>query len=85
MKTQQAEIQEEEKDTMLFQQFQVDDGPFTTVKLDDKWFLTMGKYRLTEPMESREATEANARQITWHRIMQVVQIMIEENNQPKTK
>ena len=31
----------------LFKQIQIEDTPFTAVKLQEKWFLTMGKYRLT--------------------------------------
>lgn len=74
-----------EQDTMLFQQKELNDGPFTAVKMDDKWFLTMGKYRLTEPMKTFEEVEAEAENTSWHRIMQVVQIMIEENQTKTTK
>lgn len=74
----------EENETMLFQQWEVDGGPFTVVKMDEKFFVTMGRYRVTQPMETKDEAFADAREINWHRIMQVVQIMIDEN-QPKTK
>ena len=49
----------------LLEQHKVDDTPFTLVKYNDKWFLTMGKYRLTEPTPTREETESQVHDVTW--------------------
>lgn len=61
----------------------IEDTPFTAVKAGDKWFLALGKYRLTEPLESEEACIESTQDASWGRIMQVIQIMIETNNTPK--
>ena len=56
----------------------IPDTPFTAVKVDNKWFLTMGKYRLTEPLQSLEECEKGAFDTSWFRIMQIIGIMMEE-------
>lgn len=66
----------------------IEDTPFTAVKYGDNWFLTMGKYRLTEPIDSKEAVMEMAQDTTWMRLLQVIKIMIDEsreeqNNTPK--
>lgn len=40
--------------------------------------LTIGKYRLTEPMETLEAIKADAERADWWRVMQIINLMIEE-------
>lgn len=64
----------------LFEQVPIHDTPYTAVKMEDKWFLTLGKYRLTNQLGSLEECKAEATDASWNRIMQVIQIMIEENN-----
>jgi len=56
----------------------VENTPFTMVKADDKYFLAMGNYKLTPPME-KDDCEDKANIITWDMIMNVIQIMIETN------
>lgn len=58
----------------------INESPFTAVRLENDWFLTMGKYRLTEKLQSEEECLEAARDASWHRLMQVIQIMIEEND-----
>lgn len=69
----------------LVQMHAIEDTPFTVVKYDNAWFVTMGKYRLSEPMPTRGMAEEDAKSSSWNRVMQVMQIMIENNNsnQPK--
>lgn len=68
--------------TELVEKLKIQDTPFTAVRLDDKWFLTMGKYRLTEPMKTFDEVNEDAHRADWTRVMQIIQIMIDEN---KTK
>lgn len=63
----------------LVERLPIKDTPFTAIRLDKDWFLTMGKYRLTEPVHTFEEIEEIAYNPTWDRIMQIMQIMIEEN------
>ncbi|AXH73042.1 MAG: hypothetical protein [Microviridae sp.] len=69
----------------LFEQTKIHNTPFTAVKMDDKWFLTMGKYRLTNTLTSLKECEAEATDTSWERIMQIIQIMIEENKTDETQ
>lgn len=72
----------------LFEQVPIENTPFTAVKMDDKWFLTMGKYRLSEKLNSLDEVKAEAMDASWMRIMQIMRIMIEEdkkNNETKTQ
>lgn len=64
----------------LFQQIKIEDTPFTAVKMgEEQWFLTMGKYRLSENLKSLEECIENSKDASWWRIMAVVNIMIKEN------
>lgn len=67
----------------LVEKINIKDTPFTAVRLDDKWFLTLGKYRLTDPVQTFDEVEAQAYETTWTRIMSIMQIMIDENEEKK--
>lgn len=69
------------KSRELVEQIAIEDTPFTAVRLEDKWFLTLGKYRLTEPMKTKYEVMESAKDASWGRIMQVIQIMIEQNKE----
>jgi len=56
----------------------IEDTPFTAIRLDDKWFLTLGKYRLSDTLRSLEEVREDARDASWIRIMQICKIMIAE-------
>lgn len=69
----------------LFQQYDVDGTPFKITKMEDKgWFVNLGKYRLSPPYKNMETAWEDAKHMSWDRIMQVVQVMINENL-PKEK
>lgn len=63
----------------LFEQLPIDKTPFTAVKMEEEWFLTMGKYRLSEKVKSYEEVEELAKDASWERIMQIMFICIEED------
>ncbi|AXH72096.1 MAG: hypothetical protein [Microviridae sp.] len=58
----------------------IEGTPFAAIKTEKKWHLVLGKYRLTNELDSYEQCLAETMNTTWERIMQVIQIMIE--NQP---
>jgi len=66
----------------LVEMVPIHDTPFTAVKAGEHWFLTLGKYRLTNQLASLEDCQKEATDASWNRIMQIILIMIEEN---KTK
>lgn len=67
----------------LVEQIPIKDTPFTALKFDGKWYLAMGKYRLTHELNNYQACVREAKDASWNRILQVIQIMI-ETNQTKT-
>lgn len=69
----------------LLEQKQVEDTPFTAVRVQDKWFLTMGKYRLTEQLNTYEECVDASKDASWWRIMQIINIMIKEHDNEKNK
>lgn len=69
----------------MLEQVPIEGTPFTAVRLDDKWFLTMGKYRLTNELKTLEECKQEAKDASWHRIMQIMNIVIIEHEQAKNK
>lgn len=61
----------------------LENTPFTLAELDTeegiKWYVLMGKYRLSEAMETKEKAEEDAERQDWERLLQIIQIMIEAN------
>ena len=57
---------------------QIEDTPFTIVRDGNRWYVMMGKYRLTDNLGSKAESAKNARQITWAKIVQVMGAMMEE-------
>lgn len=68
------------KELELVEYRPIAETPFTAVRVDTKWFLTMGKYRLTEQLDSYEQAEHDAQRADWTRIMQIMQAMIDEDH-----
>lgn len=56
----------------------IEDSPFNIVKIDDKYFLALGKYRLTEPLDDRKSVLADVDNVSWHRILSVMNIVAME-------
>lgn len=69
----------------LIEQHPVPETPFTIIKYADKWFLSMGKYRLTEPAQTREEIENLINDTSWNRITQVIMTIVEEMITPLTQ
>lgn len=63
----------------LVEKIEIEDTPFTAIRIEDVWFLTMGKYRLSEPMQTKKEVLEDAQRADWWRIMAIINIMIKEN------
>ena len=63
----------------------IEGTPFTAVRHDDKWFLALGKYRLTEVLKSQEQCIEESKDASWFRIMQIIKLMIEEHESTKVQ
>lgn len=73
----------ESNSEQLVEQIKLSGTPFTIVRIEDKWFLTIGKYRLTNQLNTREEAEAEVHDATWDRMMQIMKIMILEHEDEK--
>lgn len=62
----------------LIENEKIEKTPFSAVRVDNQWFLTMGKYRLTEQLQTKEQVLKDAERSDWDRVLQVIAIMIEE-------
>lgn len=71
-----AELEGEE----LVQMERVDGTPFTIVKDKDGWNVTVGKYRVNTPFETKQEAIWDAQTMNWDKIMQMITIFIEANN-----
>lgn len=70
----------------LIQYHKVENSPFTIAKYEGEWFVMMGKYKLTQGIKTKQEALKQATETSWGRIMQVIHIMIEDNNETnKTK
>lgn len=66
------------KNSELVERIEVKDTPFTIVKVNGEFFGTMGKYRITEPVEDLEECKKSLEGFNWNRVMQVVMLLVEE-------
>lgn len=67
----------------LTEAVKIENTPFTAIRLDETWFLTMGKYRLTNQLGSLEECKAEAADSSWERIMTIIKIMLIEHDLEK--
>lgn len=63
----------------LLESVAIHNTPFHAVRFENKWFLTMGKYRLTNQLNNLEECKAEATEDSWIRRMQIMKIMITEH------
>lgn len=59
----------------------IEDTPFACLKNDDKYYLVLGKYRLTQDLKSEEECIEASTDASWNRIMQICAIMIAESDE----
>lgn len=65
-------------DKQLIQKIQIEDTPFFAGKQEGKWYLLLGKYRLTDALPSIVDVVNDAKQTTWERYFDIMQIIATE-------
>ena len=73
----------EEKNEELVKRHDMKDTPFTICENEEGFFGAVGLYRITEVLKTKKAVEEALKPITWNRLVQVVLILIESNNDQK--
>lgn len=72
-----------ENKEQLFEQKEIEGTPFTAIKLGEEWFLTMGKYRLTEPLPTMEECIEASKDASWWRLMAITGVVVRESEEIK--
>lgn len=67
----------------IIEEHDIKDTPFKAVKNNNEWFLALGRYKLTKSLKTRKEVEESAEDTSWHRLLQIIQIMIEANEERK--
>ena len=68
----------EKKAEELIKRTEVKDTPFTIIETEEGKFLTMGKYRLTEPTDNMLELIEEGNKFSWNRAVQVMMIIANE-------
>lgn len=72
-----------EKKKELIKRYDVDGSPFVIIKVEGKYFGSMGNFRITEPAKSKKEIEEVLRDMSWNRIVQIMLILIESTKDLK--
>lgn len=87
--TNNIELNSANDDKQLYQNLPIDGTPFNAVKVQEKWFITLGKYKISENFDTYEEAINDSQNTDWIRIMTIMNIIImnreEELNQQKKK
>lgn len=67
----------------LIEAVPIDGTPFTAIRTDQVWFLTLGKYRLSEKLNTLQEVKDEALNSSWIRVMQIMRIVVEEYHHEK--
>lgn len=59
----------------LIEQFHVENTPFIIVKADDKFFVALGRYRITNMLNSKEEAEYLIDNKDWNMLASVISVL----------
>ena len=65
---------ETDKETYL--RSNVPNTPYQVINAEDKYFVCLGNYRISEMFNTQEETEIDAQKIDWNRIITIITIAI---------
>lgn len=74
-------LSEEKIDTTneeLIKIIEIEDSPFQIVKTEDKYFLAMGKYRLSEMFDTEKEAREDVKDLSWFRLLSVMHAVASE-------
>lgn len=74
------------KNTELVKRTQVEGTPFTIITTPDGGsIITMGIYRISEPMENEEKAEKYIKEKPWNLLLSVIMVAVEEEIKKEMK
>lgn len=57
----------------------IEGSPFKAIKNEKEWHVVLGRYRLTEALESFEKCKEDAQRTDWNRLIQVMTIVADNS------
>lgn len=72
-----SEEPEPKDEKQLVKLEEIPDTPFTAARYEGKWYLMIGRYRLTEGLKTKKAVLKEAENTSWWRLMAVMKIVAE--------
>ena len=81
----------ESSKSQIIEEEQLGETPFTCVKFDEEYFVTLGNYRITEKYKDKQSAINEALNPTWDMMVRVMEIVFmiqrkhEENLKDKNK
>lgn len=73
------ETDKQKSNSQLLETKIIPETPFIARRYDEKWIVTVGKYKIREGLSSYEECEAAAKDVSWETITTVIQAIVEEN------
>lgn len=74
----QSSAKETDKENYLTEEHEIPNTPFMIRRVEDKWFVTIGDYRLTEPEPTRKDAEIKLSIERWHIILKLIMIAVDK-------
>ena len=65
----------ESSKNQIIEEEQLDETPFTCVKFDEEYFVTLGNYRITEKYKDKQSAINEALNPTWDMMVRVMEIV----------
>jgi len=70
-----------QNNTELIEREKIEGTPFTLIKQEEKWFITMGDHRITEPTKHKNEQYNKLEKEKWLIITNVIIIILEKMNE----
>lgn len=59
----------------------IENTPFIMVHTNNKWFITLAQYKLTEPQETEEEALKEIEENKWNNILTIIAIIIDKDKE----
>ena len=79
MKTTDEKLEEQLKQAETIKSTEeIEGSPFMCVEVDEKFFVALGRHRLTELLSTRAECDAWVKDISWNKIVLIASVIMDE-------
>nr|WAE43697.1 MAG: hypothetical protein [Microviridae sp.] len=75
---------DEAEPEQLIEKIEIEGTPFNIIKINNEYFGTFGKYRITEVNEQEETVRKQLIEYSWNNIVKIMTLVVDMLN-PKTE